>query len=278
MYSRRRNYKSDSYKLLSKETLYLAALGAVIIGLLCFFFYTGINHSSKISFAKSVSNIAENNAKEIFKVDKIVLYSSCDATTNESINQAFWNLNIHQYTDIAIYLKYGDDSKENIIKELYIDQISFQQTPNLGDYGLYYKDLNYFGKLEVLPETKIEDCLKFNIINTNEPLDTSYPNIDNALSTPITLEYLNKNMKENYSISNEVGKLIFDGSLLKKSFVTPNSLKATISFNINIINQSGELFICNVCTDIPLDNIYEGSVKKELNDLTCRFFKGGNYE
>ena len=52
------------------------------------------------------SNAEKNiQSKTIFSIDKIVLYSSASAIKNNNTYQkAYWDLDIYQFTDIAIYL------------------------------------------------------------------------------------------------------------------------------------------------------------------------------
>ena len=85
--------------------------------------------------------------RTVFSIDKIYMYSSASATENK-VNRPVWNLNLFEYTDIAIYInsKSNDSlSNENTIKSLYIHNIKFG-SPKLGEQNLYFKDINDFGK------------------------------------------------------------------------------------------------------------------------------------
>lgn len=290
MVSRRRNNKRNGKDSL-KDVLTIGGLCLLVLLLIITFFNIGIKYSNKNAYAAEVNEISQNNEEIIFGIKKIVLFSSADASINEQGVNAFWNLNIHQYTDIAIYIDntyMGEDfTNKNTIKQLYLDNITFKEFPSLGSPGLYYKDLNTFGtlsNLDSVEENKIKDRIDFNVLEASTPLDTSSANIYDTCNVPITLEYLNKNIKENYTISNTVGQLSFDGSLLKNSLVTIYSIRCIVSFDIHIINYLDEHYICNVSIDIPLDyadneqmiSIYDGNIKIEANDLVYQFFKKGD--
>ncbi len=89
---------------------------------------------------------------------------------------------------------------------------------------------------------------------------------------PVTLEFVNKGIKENAIIPNNGESLTLDGSLLTKSNVSLNSISSTVTFNINIINNLDEQFVYNVTIDIPLEDeqnsIYNGSVIKEITNIS----------
>ena len=106
--------------------------------------------------------------------------------------------------------------------------------------------------------------------------DYSTPKLLNNGSTPITIGYINKDLKTNQIISDISTPLSFDGTLLKKSSITLNSIQCNFSFRINILNNLDQLFTCVVNIDIPLEyngqSIYDGSVKKEITNLNSYKF------
>ena len=98
-------------------------------------------------FADEVNEFYKLNSKTVFSVDKIYMYSSASATENKE-KRPVWNLNLFEFTDIAIYInsKSSDSlTNENTIKSMYIDNIKFG-SPKLGEQALYFKDVNDFGK------------------------------------------------------------------------------------------------------------------------------------
>ena len=54
-------------------------------------------------FSSYIDELARLNSKTVFSIDRIYLYSSADATSNET-TKPVWDLNVSQFTDIAIYI------------------------------------------------------------------------------------------------------------------------------------------------------------------------------
>ena len=136
--------------------------------------------------------------------------------------------------------------------------------------SLYYKDILNFANQSINEESKITDTLNFNIV-TNE-LDTSNASIYSNCQNPITLSYVNKNVKENYIIEDGSSTLKYDGNILRMTEVPMTSMKCTVSFKIT--------YIANVYIDIPLEDqytgesIYNGKIEKTLeNSNLIKFFR-----
>lgn len=224
-------------------------------------------------FAENISEIAKLNSKTVFSVDRIYLYSSADAKSKET-NKPIWDLDVYQYTDIALFINNRESeegiSYENTIKELTIDNVKFNGL-EAGSPKLYYKDVNNFAKLDVIEENEIKDSMQFNIINSGET-DYSKPVIYSNCQNPITLEYVNFNMKEETKISDISTPITYDGSLLKKAGISLTTIKCTLSFRITIINNYNQKFIATAYIDIPIEdsfsntNIYDGKIIKNIEN------------
>ncbi len=224
------------------------------------------------SFSDSIDEIARLNSKTVFSIDRIYLYSSADATSNET-TKPVWDLNIFQFTDIALYINNRADegvTYENTIKELTIDNVKFNNIQS-GTPALYYKNVNDFAKLINSEENKIGDSLEFNVINSGEA-DYSTPVIYSNCQNPITLEYVNTGMKENTVISDISTPLTYDGSLLRKSGILISQMECTLSFRITIINNYNQKYVATVYIDIPLKDslnntsIYDGKIIRNLEN------------
>lgn len=224
------------------------------------------------SFSDSIDEIARLNSKTVFSIDRIYLYSSADATSNET-TKPVWDLNIFQFTDIALYINNRADegvTYENTIKELTIDNVKFNNIQS-GTPALYYKNVNDFAKLTNSEENKIGDSLEFNVINSGEA-DYSTPVIYSNCQNPITLEYVNTGMKENTVISDISTPLTYDGSLLRKSGILISQIECTLSFRITIINNYNQKYVATVYIDIPLKDslnntsIYDGKIIRNLEN------------
>ena len=87
----------------SKKILVVLIL---ILCVLAYCYYDLIFHESfaREDFSNQVVKMAEQNENPIFKVHKIILYSSANAV-DKSENESLKDLSICQYTDIAIYIE-----------------------------------------------------------------------------------------------------------------------------------------------------------------------------
>lgn len=223
-------------------------------------------------FSESITEITRLNSKTVFSIDRIYLYSSADANSKET-NKPIWDLDIFQFTDIALYINNRDEegvTYENTIKSLTIDNVKFNDLQS-GNAKLYYKNVNDFAKLDINEENEIKDSIEFNIVNSGDA-DYAKPVIYSNFQNPITLEYVNSKMKEDTKISDITEPLTFDGSLLKKSGISLNSIKCNLSFRVTIVNNYNQKFIATVYIDIPLEDsfnntsIYDGKLIKNLEN------------
>lgn len=229
-------------------------------------------YSINKEFSDNISEITRLNSKTVFSIDRIYLYSSADANSKET-NKPIWDLDIFQFTDIALYINNRDEegvTYENTIKSLTIDNVKFNDLQS-GNAKLYYKNVNDFAQLDINEENEIKDSMEFNVINSGDA-DYTKPVIYSNLQNPITLEYVNSEMKEDTKISDISEPLTYDGSLLKKSGISLNRIKCNLSFRVTIVNNYNQKFIATVYIDIPLEDsfnntsIYDGKLIKNMEN------------
>ena len=261
-------------KLEKKRKVIVKLIATVVLTVLCVtmcFNIIKINAVNK-EFSENISEMAKINSKTVFSIDRIYLYSSADATSKET-NKPIWDLDVYQFTDIALYINNRDNeglTYENTIKRLTIDNIKFSGLET-GTPNLYYKNVNDFAKLDIIEENKIEDKLEFNIVNSGIA-DYTKPVIYSNCQNPITLEYVNSKMKEETKITDITNPLTYDGSLLKKAGILLTNIKCTLSFRITIENYYGQKFIATAYIDIPLEesfentSIYDGKIIKNMQN------------
>ena len=206
------------------------------------------------------------------------MFSSCDSKNKTSSANHFTIENLYQYTDIALFIGSTSTEKtlENTLKEVSIQNIQFNTKPNLGEPNLYFKSINQFSKSELKDENKIQDHLDFSISSEDSTsLDT--PTLYNNLANPITLTYINSNIKTDYTITDTSVPITYDGSLLKRCNVSLQNIQARVSFDIYITNNLDQKFKSSVYLDIPLENgetsILNGSIieRKTINTTFYRY-------
>lgn len=270
---------------MKNEKIWLTVLIAILI--ILFFLYYNLIFSvsfARNAFANNSIKIAEENEETVFSIQKILLYSSADAI-DASENESLKDLNISQYTDIAVYIdNMGSDTEltdENTVKQLYIDNINISNGKDIGKKYLSYKNPLEFGKFKLLDEPS-NDKIDFNIINTNsenESNDYSNPTFFTDCSNPISLGYMNKDLFTHYAVSGNANTVSFNGKILKEANIDLNDINYTLSFRINIINNLNQKFIYTLSLDVNLNDnnggIYKGYIYKGKNTsgIEYKFFK-----
>lgn len=256
----------------------LTCILLIFFMLFIFLGYTSVSaYINKRNFEKDILDIAKNNEDPIFSIDNITLFSSANSDAEIQSNSTLNLKNLYQYTDIAIFITpHGDKlTYKNTLKEVFIDNINFVTIPEVGTPSLYYKNLSDFTTPKYVEENKIDKSLNFNI-SSEDNADLTAPTLYNNCANPITLSYINSNIKTNFTLANAFTQISYDGSLLKHCSVTLSSIKSALSFDIHIKNNQNEDFIYPVYIEIPLttedSSIYDGKIlKKETTNHI--FFK-----
>ena len=207
------------------------------------------------------------NDKTVFEINKIVFFSSCDAKNKTSSSSNFTIENLYHYTDIAIFINNKSEEEknsENTFKKVYINNVKFNKLPKLGEPKLYFKSLNQFATSNLPEGNEILDTLDFTITSENEA-NLDNPVLYNNLANPITLGYVNQNVKTDYTLTDTSVPITYDGSLLKRCNIDLDSISCNLSFDIYITNYLDEEFKTTVFIDIPLNDleksIYDGNLK-----------------
>ncbi len=241
----------------------------LILCLLSVLYYDLIFRTSyaKEEFSNQIVKVAEQNENPIFKIQKIIVYSSANAI-DKSENESLQDLSILQYSDIAIYLDNTstiyDITNENTVKKLYIDNISISTGSDQGHQYVNYKNALDFAKYKEIEEPS-SDKIEYNIVNTNDEnnnSDYSTPTFYTDSSNPITLEYMNKDIITNYATSSDSNTISFNGKVLEEAGIDLNDVNYTLKFTIHLINHLDEEFICPVRLKVDLSandgGIYKG--------------------
>lgn len=232
----------------------------------------------KKTFEKDILNFAEKNQSTIFTVDRITLFSSADANYKTNTANNFTIQNLYQYTDIALFIKHTSEENtlENTIKKVGIENIQFSNTPKLGTPHLYFKSIHDFAKSTLPKENEITDTFEF-AISSSDDADLNTPTLYNNLANPLTFSYVNSNIKSDYTITDVSSPITYDGSLLQKCQISLEDINCTLSFDIHITNNLDENFKTTVSIPIPLSSedktIFDGSltVKPDTNYIFYRY-------
>lgn len=245
----------------------------LIVSINCYKYIYGAE-GRKATFANQAAEFVEENKNPVFKISKIILYSSAYAVDNSEEGK-MQNIDISQFTDIAIHIdnkgKIEELTAENTINELYIDDIKLTMNSDRGEKIINYKNPKESGKYVDL-QNYPEDGIHFNILHSNdEQLEADYTNsvFYTDCSNPISLGFINKNILTNCAIGNVNGEIAFNGSILRNANIGLESISGKMNFTIHLKNNLGEDFICNLDIDHSFEDaengIYSGYVMKILN-------------
>lgn len=298
--------KKTENKKLIKQIIF-SILIIILIIILIFLFNQVYNKlRRKKNFESDVASFSEKNEKTIFSINKIVFFSSCDSKNKTSSQTNFTIENLYAYTDIAIFLNNDSiqenkktqneeentnteennveidtekskekNTAENTLKNVKITNIKFTKQPELGIGNLYYKNVNDFAKSEINENNKIKDELKFETTSASEA-NLSKPVLYNNCANPITLSYVNQNIKTDYTMTDTQNPITYNGKLLKRCGVSVKSINTSISFDIEIENNKNHKFRTTVYFDIPYENedksINDGSIVVE-NKTNFDFYR-----
>lgn len=255
-----------------KKTILTIITILLLLIVFCLTYIVSKKYILKNEFEKSILPFADKNQTTIFEIKKIMLFSSSDAK-NKNISANNYTIeNLYQYTDIALFISTPLEEKnlENTFKKVSIENINYTTKPTLGEPKLYFKSINNFSKSDITDENIITDKLEFNITSENEA-NLNTPTLYNNLANPITLSYINHNIKSDYTLTDTSTPITYDGSLLKKCNILLNDISCSLSFDIFVTNNLDKNFKCTVFIDIPLEDsnktIYDGNIllKKDTN-------------
>ncbi len=267
--------KQSKLKLkLNKRLIIKSIITILLVVILLFLCYRVINRIFlKVNFESNIENLSTLNASTVFSIEKVALYSSASGVQKEETSSASWIMDISQYTDIAIYLNSPTSySDETAIQALWIDSISFVSdiTEESSNQSLNYKNIYEFGKVSDLTTLTNPFSISYEILSANQTIDYTKPQMYETYDNPITLEFVNKNIKENQTIQNTSDSLEFNGSLLKRANILLEEITPKMKFTIHILNNLNQEFICNYYLEVPLKDaeksIYDGSYYTEIQN------------
>lgn len=231
-------------------------------------------------FENQANDFVLANEEPIFKIKEIILYSSGYAV-DKSKGEILRDLDLHQFTDISISIDnksyISDLSNKNTVSELYIDNIKITKNSDKGESALNYKNPFSFGKFEENIQTT--ERIDFNILHTNadnEGNDFSSPTFFTDCSNPITLGYLNKNIKRNSEILKSNQKIDFNGKILKMANVPIEDMSYKVNFQIHLKNSLEESYVYTVDLNVPLEDdkssIYDGYIFKVMHNQSKSYY------
>lgn len=197
----------------------------------------------------------EKEEPDRIAVNKIICYSSANAVNSSEKLKENWEVDIYQYTDIAIYIQKISGIN---IEAVYLDNIEINKKPILGDANIHRKNIQDFAKNMLIEDVEDKIELKVSVEGENDFLQ-------NCIN-PITISYINKDIKQNYIIPNTSQQISFDENILKKALILEEEIEAQISFDINIIDSEQNKYNTKIIIDIPIKELMNGQNTVEIEN------------
>ena len=200
-----------------------------------------------------------------FELSKIAIISSQEGI-DDGQTDTRWSFDVHQANDLYLYIEKNNEyDKTGIIKSININNFQIE-TENKDNVKIYkpdteeenvlfkYKDENIVENIEYLGD--VESDLK------NLKISNQGGNIAFRCSNNYVTKYKSDEEEINHS------------ELLKKAGITEEKLRMSLTFNLNIILESGKEYQAEVKTELPTGNVIEeGNTSTEITDLTDIVFK-----
>lgn len=200
-----------------------------------------------------------------FELSKIAIISSQEGI-DDGQTDTRWSFDVHQANDLYLYIEKNNEyDKTEIIKSININNFQIE-TENKDNVKIYkpdteeenvlfkYKDENIVENIEYLGD--VESDLK----------NLKISNQGGIIAFRCSNNYVTKYKSDEEEINHS--------ELLKKAGVTEEKLKMNLSFNLNIILESGKEYQAEVKTELPTGNVIEeGNTSAEITDLTDIVFK-----
>lgn len=276
-----KNFLYIKYKISLKILIITLLLFILLfISLIYIYTYKSNIYNSINEFSTWINDFSQKNSDEVFKIDSITLFSSCDAKYKTSSANQFTIENLYQYLDIAIFISPENEelTAKNTYKSLYITNFTITSPPNLGQNFISYKDITSFSN-SVFPDSYILsdslDSLNFDI-SSEDNTNLATPTLYNNFANPITLTYITENIVTDYTFTNTDSSITYDGTLLNKCNINIEDIFSTFSFDIYIENNLGEkykttIFINNTTNINTLD--IDGYTYTSNLNVTSTFYR-----
>lgn len=210
-----------------------------------------------IAIAYLVINIVLNNVGKVnqgnYRITDMVVTSSIDVIDNsnqelESISDV--TLSLTQKNKIALLM-----TKSENISKIYIDDIKVKY-PEIGE-NVYISQSGIEGKQKLL-----EDIQEIVI----QPLEK-----DNQLYIELNID--NEYFKENLNIPQDATELRFDGTILKRYEIDTKNIIFNISFNLNVLEKTGNVNVCKIQLTLPENEIATNGISIQRKNLDKLNFK-----
>lgn len=201
-------------------------------------------------------------------LDKIMIVSSAEAESKEdNPDNQKWNLQINQYNDVYMNIDINEEYKKTeYIKSVSIENINIEQ-PQKGKYEIYMPNSSEGKQFVYNDMYLVQNSLTYNGSTQDNARTLEIANQGGVF----LFRVVNRNIAE--YVSNEDDEIKYDGTLLGKTGINEEELKARINFDI-VLRTNETAYRGNVTITIPNENLSkEGVVQTTDNDFSDVVFK-----
>ncbi len=204
-----------------------------------------------------------------FKISKIVVVSSTDATQSDNVQEPSneWELDVNQNNDIYLYInKSANYGKTELIESVSLKNFKIEKETNVGKTKIYKPTTEENKMFNNITEYEINELTYNGDIESN----IKESKISNQGGLVI---FRCANNKVSKYISNDAQELNYN-DLLKITNVSKEDLNVKISFNIEIKILNKKTYQATVTLDLPVDDVITyGTTNVEITDLEDIVFK-----
>ena len=116
----------------NKKKILAVIVFLLLIVVVIFAYLLSQKYVIKSNFERDILPFANKNDKTIFQVNKIILFSNCDAKNKTGSATNFTIENLYQYTDLAIFINHSSTEEKtlkNTFKKVSINNIQYTTLP-----------------------------------------------------------------------------------------------------------------------------------------------------
>lgn len=202
-----------------------------------------------------------------FNISKISIISTSEGIDKTSEGNK-WAFDINQNNDIFVYIKKNEGyGKTETIKSIILDNFQINKQSEKGEMKIFKPDTTSQIQIFTNKEENVENTLEYTAGTESNFKNMQISNQGDKLA------FRYSNTKVASYESNEEAE-INHAELLKKSGITMDELKGTLSFDITINLDSGKVFKANLKLEMPVGDMIENAQQSvEITNFEDVVFK-----
>ena len=209
-----------------------------------------------------------------FELSKITIVSTAEGMEsgeNQEVENSTWKFDVIQNNDIYFTISKNEVyEKEEVIKNVKIDNIKILEEPKLGNIKAYMPNSLEGRRFKYSDEYVIENELNFKGASKSDEKNLEIGNQGGSFSFSLCNTELG-----NYE-SNEDTEIKHDASLIEKMGKTEEDLKFKVSFDLSIELEK-KTYKTTIELELPCENLFSQRKSTKVIEDTSQFiFKRAN--